>query len=116
MSGGRGTQQRVMHGGSTPRSKPLPFYTPLFWTEKQPFHIHVMSTENGTPFTNLHDVTILHPFSKLCIREIAFALADESAVRCVHDILKGPFKDLSNDSFLTHFCTSTRASITQGLF
>ena len=69
--GGERTQQSFIQGGSAPRSKPLPFYTP-FLIEKAPlsctFHCK------------------LYPFHKplrgdFC--ETLYLSLDESAVRCI---------------------------------
>ena len=59
MGAGRGeggdgwaTQQRLIRGGSIPRSNPLPFYI-LFLTEEVRLLYTLYRQINGTPFTYL---------------------------------------------------------------
>ena len=49
---GWATQQRLIRGGSIPRSNPLPFYI-LFLTEEVPLLYTLYRQINGTPFTYL---------------------------------------------------------------
>ena len=53
-AGGDGwaTQQRLIRGGSIPRSNPLPFHI-LFLTEEVPLLYTLYRQINGTPFTYL---------------------------------------------------------------